>query len=45
VQLWATPDGAFWELADTVVIHQIPEPVTMALLGLGGVLLSRRRIR
>jgi hypothetical protein len=27
---------------DTVVIHQIPEPFTMALLGLGGLFLRRR---
>jgi PEP-CTERM motif-containing protein len=37
---------AYWELGeilDTVVIHQIPEPMTMALLGLGGLGLLRRR--
>ena len=28
---------------DEVVIHQIPEPMTMALLGLGGLALIRRR--
>ena len=28
---------------DTVVIHQVPEPMTIALLGLGGLLLRRRR--
>ena len=28
---------------DSVVIHQIPEPMTMALLGLGGLALIRRR--
>ena len=27
---------------DTQIIHQIPEPVTVALLGLGGLLLRRR---
>ena len=31
------------EIYDTVVIHQIPEPMTMALLGLGGLGLLRRR--
>jgi hypothetical protein len=30
-------------ILDTVVIHQIPEPMTMALLGLGGLALIRRR--
>ena len=28
---------------DTVTIHQIPEPATIALLGLGGLLLRRRK--
>jgi hypothetical protein len=28
---------------DTITIHQIPEPVTLALLGLGGLLLRRRK--
>ena len=27
----------------TVVIHEVPEPMTMALLGLGGLLLRRRK--
>jgi hypothetical protein len=31
------------DLLDQVVIHQIPEPMTMLLLGLGGVGLLRRR--
>ena len=30
-------------LMDTLVIHQIPEPVTMALLGLGGLFPRRRK--
>ena len=30
-------------LADTLLIHQVPEPITMALLGLGGLLLRRRK--
>jgi hypothetical protein len=34
--------GDDW-IYDTVVIHQIPEPATIALLGLGGLLLRRRR--
>ena len=28
---------------DTITIHQIPEPMTIALLGLGGLFLLRRR--
>jgi hypothetical protein len=31
------------QILDTLVIHQIPEPATLALLGLGGLLLRRRR--
>jgi hypothetical protein len=30
-------------LLDTQVIHQIPEPITIALLGLGGLFLRRRK--
>ena len=30
------------EVADSQVIHQIPEPMTLALLGLGGLLLRRK---
>ena len=28
---------------DTVVIHQVPEPITLGLLGLGGLFLRRRK--
>jgi len=35
--------GYLMAVWDTVVIHQIPEPMTMALLGLGGLLLRRRK--
>jgi hypothetical protein len=30
-------------MVDSVIIHQIPEPATIALLGLGGLLLKRRK--
>lgn len=51
VELWTLvnsvplPDEAYvlTTLLDTVTIHQIPEPMTMALLGLGGLLLRRRK--
>jgi hypothetical protein len=33
----------FGPAIDTVTIHQIPEPMTMALLGLGGLFLRRRK--
>jgi len=31
------------QILDTIVVHQIPEPMTMSLLGLGGLALLRRR--
>lgn len=42
VQLYETADFMSWTLSDTVIIHQIPEPITMVLLGLGGLFLRRR---
>jgi hypothetical protein len=36
-------DTGQYEVLDTLVIHQIPEPMTVALLGLGGLFLLRRR--
>ena len=35
--------GYMMFVSDTVAIHQVPEPTTMALLGLGGLLLRRRK--
>ena len=34
---------ASMQILDTITIHQIPEPITMALLGLGGLFLRRRK--
>ena len=43
VQLWASPDYVSYAMVDSVVIPQVPEPFTMALLGLGGLFLRRRK--
>jgi len=49
IQLWATVSGEPFgpisggTLMDQVIVHQIPEPMTMALLGLGGLFLRRRK--
>jgi hypothetical protein len=39
-----TVNDAYTELTlvDSVIVHQIPEPITMTLLGLGGLFLRRR---
>jgi hypothetical protein len=36
-------DAGTWDAMDSVTIHQIPEPITLALLGLGGLFLRRRK--
>lgn len=41
VELWDAADLS--APADSLTIHQIPEPMTLALLGLGGLFLLRRR--
>ena len=44
VYLYTSPDGSLpYTLQDTQIIHQIPEPASMLLLGLGGLLLRRRK--
>lgn len=43
VELWTSGDTVVWELSDQLLIHQIPEPMTITLLGLGGLLLRRRK--
>jgi len=41
ITLWADDD--YVTPKDTIIVHQIPEPATIALLGLGGLLLRRRK--
>ena len=36
-------DYSGWYVIDTAVVHQVPEPMTIALLGLGGLFLRRRK--
>jgi hypothetical protein len=44
ISLYDAPDGSPpTQLFDSVIIHQIPEPASMLLLGLGGLLLRRRK--
>ena len=40
VYFYTTPDGASYDLQDSIVV---PEPTTIALFGLGAILLYRRR--
>ena len=43
VSLYSSPDSAAWQFEDAVLIHQIPEPATMVLLGLGALVLRRKK--
>jgi len=43
VSLYTSDLGGNNTLVDSVIIHQVPEPMTVALLGLGGLLLRRRK--
>ncbi len=43
VTLLMGPAPGAWSPVDSVVIHQIPEPMTVLLLGLGGLFLRRRK--
>jgi hypothetical protein len=36
-------DYGYANVIDIVTIHQVPEPASMLLLGLGGLLLRRRK--
>ena len=43
VTLWSTWDFMTAQIEDQVIIHQVPEPATIALLGFGSLFLMRRR--
>lgn len=43
VSFWHTTQVDTYGVIDSIVIHQIPEPTTIALLGLGVLLLRRRK--
>jgi hypothetical protein len=39
----ANDDYSAFTVVDSIIVHQIPEPFTMGLLGLGGLFLRRRK--
>jgi hypothetical protein len=43
INLYDSRVGAGNVIVDSLTIHQIPEPITLALLGLGGLFLKRRK--
>ncbi len=43
LRLMDSPIAAAGTVLDTLTVHQIPEPMTFALLGLGGLFLRRRK--
>jgi hypothetical protein len=43
ISLYNTMVGDYETPDDVILIHQVPEPATIALLGLGGLLLRRRK--
>lgn len=35
--------GEIWSVPDSIVIHQVPEPMTIILIGLGWLMLRKRK--
>jgi hypothetical protein len=42
IELLWTADFTEWTVVDSIMVHQIPEPMTMSLLGLGALLIRRK---